>query len=85
MNGRKGRRAERLRRAPWLLPTMVLFLLVGCASVYQRHGYGESAFYCDPHLFWQKGVGRVTCFERDKPETAAKPGLIYPVPCRSEK
>lgn len=39
----------------------------------------------NPHLFWQNGVGRVTCFDPGKPQTASKPGLTYPVPCRPMK
>ncbi len=38
--------------------------------------------YLDPQLFWVDGVGRVTCFDRDRDYAEAPVHLTYPVPCR---
>ena len=36
----------------------------------------------NPHLFWQNGVGRVTCFNPGKSAGETAQRLTYPVPCR---
>ena len=42
----------------------------------------RAAGYLDPQLFWIDGVGRVTCYQRDRDYPAAPVRLTYPVPCR---
>lgn len=36
----------------------------------------------DPHRFWADGVGRVTCFDPDRPFEDGTFRITYPVPCR---
>ena len=38
----------------------------------------------NPHLFWARGVGIVTCCEADKAWTKTEFRTTYPVPCRKE-
>ncbi len=42
----------------------------------------RAAGYLDPQLFWVDGVGRVTCFARDRDYPDAPVRLTYPAPCR---
>ncbi|CUH66601.1 Murein hydrolase activator NlpD precursor [Thalassovita gelatinovora] len=36
----------------------------------------------DPHLLWADGVGKVTCFDLDRPLPESPVRLTYPVQCR---
>jgi len=50
-------------------------------------GWGWANFVRDgfaapnPHKFWENGIGKVTCFEKNKQYSTS--GLTYPVPCNN--
>ena len=88
LNARKVRKGDRVARGQLIGRLGATGLLAPHLHLHfetlriEPRGPFDTPVPMNPHLFWWDGVGRITCYDKDRRYEEGGFRLTYPVPCR---